>query len=406
MRFFHGFNDCVVFFLFCLIYCVFEIFSLNRTVGRDLYNVHSVNITELFFLSQGSTCHTALLLILVEQVLECNSCQCLALSSDLHMLFCFDRLMQSVRIPSSRHDTSGELIHDHNLSLLSHHVILIAEHQVMRTQRQNDVVLDLQILRICQVLDMEEVFYLLHTVFCQIDNLFFLVDNKISGLFNIFSHDRIDLGKLTACFSSFQLACQNIACLIQFCRFITLSGNDQRSSGFIDQYGVNLIDNRKVQPSLYKLFLVDHHVVSQIIKSQFVVRYICNITIICRTALIIVHIIENHTDCQSQKFVYFSHPLGITLCQIIIDCDNVNAFSFQRIQICRKCGYQCLTFTCTHLCNTSLMQDDTADQLYPVMAHPHTSICTFSYNCICLRENIIQCLSLFETFFKLSCLIL
>lgn len=70
MRFFHGFNDCVVFFLFCLIYCVFEIFSLNRTVGRDLYNVHSVNITELFFLSQGSTCHTALLLILVEQVLE------------------------------------------------------------------------------------------------------------------------------------------------------------------------------------------------------------------------------------------------------------------------------------------------------------------------------------------------
>ena len=37
----------------------------------------------------------------------------------------------------------------------------------------------------------------------------------------------------------------------------------------------------------------------------------------------------------SEEGVDFSHPFRVTLCQVVIDCDNMNAFSFQRIQISR-----------------------------------------------------------------------
>ena len=102
--------------------------------------------------------------------------------------------------------------------------------------------------------------------------------------------------------------------------------------------------------------------------------------------------------------MYFSHPLSITFRQIVINCDNVNAFSIQGIQVCRECRHKSLTFTCSHLCDTSLMQDDTTNQLYSIMAHSKTSVSTFSYYSICFRKDIIQSLSLFQSFFKFFCL--
>ena len=79
------------------------------------------------------------------------------------MLFCLDCLMETIRIAASRHNTSGKFINDQNL-VIFYHIILITEHQVVGTQSQDDVMLDLQILRICQVVNMEELLYLLDTI--------------------------------------------------------------------------------------------------------------------------------------------------------------------------------------------------------------------------------------------------
>ena len=96
-----------------------------------------------------------------------------------------------------------------------------------------------------------------------------------------------------------------------------------------------------------------------------------------------------------------AHPLSITLCQVIIYGNDMNTFPFQRIQICRQCRYQRLTFTGTHLCNTALMQDHTTDQLYTEMAQPDGSLGSLSYNGISLRKNIIQRLALCQSFLEL-----
>ena len=86
-----------------------------------------------------------------------------------------------------------------------------------------------------------------------------------------------------------------------------------------------------MQTALYQLFLIDNHVIPQIIKSKFIICDICNITVIGITSLVIAHIIKHNADCQSKKFMDLSHPLGVTLCQVIIYRNDTDTLSFQGI---------------------------------------------------------------------------
>ncbi len=159
--------------------------------------------------------------------------------------------------------------------------------------------LNLQILRIRQVLNVEELLDLLDTVLGQIDILLLLIDNKISGLLNILAHNGIHLAEFPAGFPSFQLARQDIARFIELRRLPALAGYDQRRPRLVDQYRVHLIDDGILKPPLHQLFLVDHHVIPQVIEAQLVVRHISNITVICRTSLVVVHTVEHDADRKS-----------------------------------------------------------------------------------------------------------
>ena len=265
--------------------------------------------------------------------------------------------------------------------------------------------LDLQVLRISKVLNIKEFLNLLHTLLGKVDDLVFLINYEVTGLDNFFTHDGCHLGHLVAGFTTLQLLCKDIAHFIKLGGLAALSGNDQRCTCLVDQDRVNLIDDTVVQISLYQLLFVDNHVVTKVIKSQFVVGYICDIASVCCTALFWLHVIQNDTYCQAEELMNLTHPLSISLCQVVVDCYNVNTFAFQSIQVCRKCGNKGLTFTSLHLCDTSLMKNNTTDDLYPVMLHTKNSFGTFTYNCKCLRKKVIQCLAFAQTFLEFSGLV-
>ena len=88
--------------------------------------------------------------------------------------------------------------------------------------------------------------------------------------------------------------------------------------------------------------------------------------------------------------MHLSHPLCVTVCQIIIDRDDIYPFALQCVQVCRKRRYQCLTFTGTHLRDTSLMEDHATDDLYPVVFHIQYTLCGFPNRRKCLRKKIIE----------------
>ena len=96
MGFLDGLHNGIEFFFLSHINSIVIVDTGHRSVGGDLNNVHAVNVTELFFLREGSTGHTGFLVVFVKEVLEGNSGKCLALSSHLHMLFRFNRLVKTV----------------------------------------------------------------------------------------------------------------------------------------------------------------------------------------------------------------------------------------------------------------------------------------------------------------------
>ncbi len=98
-----------------------------------------------------------------------------------------------------------------------------------------------------------------------------------------------------------------------------------------------------------------------------------------------------------------AHPLCVTLCQVIIDCDHMHTLSLQGIQVGRQGSHQGLTFTGTHLRDTSLVHDDAADKLYPEMFHIQHSPGRLPDSGKGIRKNVIQGLSLLQAFPELLC---
>ena len=381
--------DCVEFLFFRHVYGIVHIHTDDRAVGRDLDNVHAVDVTELLLLGEGSTGHAGFFLVFVKEVLERDGCQSLALSSYFNVLFCLDCLMQTIGITAARHDTAGELIDDQNLVVFDY-VVLVAVHQIIGTQRQDHVVLDLQVLRIGEVLNMEEVLDFLHTVIGQGNEFVLLVDDEVSGLLDLLAHDRGHLGHLAACLAALHLVCQNICGLVQLGGFAALSGNNQRCSCLVDQDGVDLVDDTVSKLSLYELLFVDHHVVTQVIETKFVVGDVGDVACILLAALIVLHIVQNDTDGQTEESVDFAHPLSISVCQVIVDGNDVYTASGQCIQVSRKGGNEGFSFTGFHLGDTALMEDNTTDQLYAVVFHTEGTFCCLADGCECFRENGIQ----------------
>ncbi len=119
----------------------------NRLIGGYFDNIHSVYFPELVFFRQGGTGHSGFFLVFIKEVLESDSCERPALALHLHMLFCLDRLMQSVGISSSGHYTSGKLVYDKHL-IVFYYIILIPEHKIIGSERKYDIVLYLQIIRV------------------------------------------------------------------------------------------------------------------------------------------------------------------------------------------------------------------------------------------------------------------
>ena len=400
----HLVHNRLVFFFLCLIYGVLQVLTNHRLVGRDDDNVHGIDVAELFFLCLGSTRHTCLLRILVEEVLECYGSQGAGLPAHIYVLLSLDCLMKSVGITAAGHNTACEFIYNQDLVIL-YNIILIPEHQVIGAQSQDNVMLDLQVLRICQVFNMEVLLHFLDTLFCQVYYLILFIHNEIACLLNLLAHDGVDLGEFLGYGTSLQLAGQYIAHLIQLGGLAALSGNDKRRPGLVNQHGVNLIDDTVIQVAQHQLLLINGHVIAQVIESQLIICHVSNVAGICLLTLFTCHVVQYNAHGHAQESVHLTHPLGVTLCQIVIDRYDLDALSLQCIQVCGTGGYQSLTFTSTHLGNTALMQYDTADQLYREMLHIQSSSCRLTDSGKRLRQNVIQRCALCKPFSKDSGLV-
>ena len=142
--------------------------------------------------------------------------------------------------------------------------------------------------------------------------------------------------------------------------------------------------------SLNLIFLIDNHVVTEIIKSELVICTICNISIISFPLLLLVHACKHNADRSVQEVEHLAHFLRLELSKIVVYCYNVNALSCKGVSISRQTGNESFTFTCFHFGDTSLMKNDSTDYLNRVRLFAKHSERSFTANRKGVRKNVIK----------------
>src|SRR5208337_3775363 len=152
-------------------------------------------------------------------------------------------------------------------------------------------------------------------------------------------------------------------------RFLAGAGDNQRSAGLVNQDGVHLVDDGVVVPALNAVLQIELHVVAQVVETKLVVGPVSYVGGIGGAALLVIQIVHDHANRQSEKTVELAHPFRVAFGQVVVDRDHMHAASAERIEVHGKSSDQRLAFAGLHFRNLAIVQHHTADQLHVEMAH-------------------------------------
>ncbi len=122
--------------------------------------------------------------------------------------------------------------------------------------------------------------------------------------------------------------------------------------------------------TLYKVGGCCCHVVAQIVETKLIVCSECDVCLICLAACLGVGLVlVDAVYRETVEHIERSHPLGVTLCQIVVDGHHVNTVACEGVEEYRQCGNKSLTLTGCHLGNLSLMKHAASEELHIVVNH-------------------------------------
>ena len=178
----------------------------------------------------------------------------------------FDRLVQSVGPAAARHQASGELVDDDDFSPSLHHVLDVALVERVRLDGRFDVVLQVPVLRVGDVADAQQLLDLLPAFVGDGDGLVLLVDHVVAGQ-NLGSPGSVP----SISSPCLQLGNDAVHALVLVGRFLAGAADDQRRTRFVDQDGVDFVDDGEVVHRAARNREVELHVVAQVVEAEFVV---------------------------------------------------------------------------------------------------------------------------------------
>ena len=100
------------------------VFTSDRTVRRDFHYIKFVNFPELTRFGDSCTRHTWQLAVHTEVVLQGNSRIGLGSSLNFHILFGFNRLVQTIGITTTVHNTTCLFIDDEHF-VINYYILYI-----------------------------------------------------------------------------------------------------------------------------------------------------------------------------------------------------------------------------------------------------------------------------------------
>ena len=365
--------DRIIFTLDRFVYVVGVIEPYHRLIGRHFNNIKTVYRPEFLLFRQSRTGHARELFVHTEKVLEgyCSESAVFLLHFDVFL--CLDSLMQTVRIPTSRHKASREGIDDNNSAVVDN-IVLVKVHDTVGADSIVYIMCKLGILGFREVLDSEEALCLLCAARRKDNVMFFLV-------YDVVGVDVVVLGLLVKLlYDEFlQSAGKPVRLPVHIGRFLSLSRNDERSPRLINEYRVDLINDRKYMAALCHLLLVDHHIVTQVVKPELIVRAVGYICTVSRLLFFSRLSVKYKPGSQSEKFIYPSHLLAVSAGKVIVHGYYVNSPAGQRIKVGGHRGNKRLTFAGLHLGDPSLMKYYTSEELNVKGTFAENAVIGFPY---------------------------
>ena len=148
------------------------------------------------------------------------------------------------------------------------------------------------------------------------------------------------------------------------------TGDDQWRTGVVDEHGVNLIDNGVVMLDLNKVGHVHCHIVTKVVETELVVGSESDRTVIGPLSGIAVRLmLVDAVHRKTVEHVERTHPLRVTLGEVVVDGDDMHTLARQGVKEHRKCRHKSLALTGSHLGDLSLMKHNTTDQLNIIVNH-------------------------------------
>ena len=360
-------------------------------VSGNLDDVQIVDLNELVFLGQRGTGHTGEFVVKTEIVLEGNGGKGFGLVGNIHAFLCLDGLMQTLGVAAAIHQSSGEFIYDDDLTVLDH-VVNIPAHDATGFERLIYMVGNGVVLGIGQVFNAKELLCLFDTGSGQGGSPVLLVDDIVAVQI-VLGFLIVGVGKDHLLHPRHQTVCLGIE--LRGC--LALAGDNQRGTGFINEDGVHLVHDAKGVTALHHLGFIGCHVVTEVVKAHFVVGAVGNVGSIGFLPLLVGEPVDNQTHGQTHVVEDLAHPLGVTLCQIVVDGDNVDAVSGESVEVSGENFHQRFTFTGFHLGDSTLMEDDAADELHPIGTHAQYPVCCLTNGSKGIGQNVVQGFTLLET---------
>ena len=375
-------NDRCMLFVRRLIDEVVHVLARHRAVGRNHHRFQPINLLELIGFGIGRAGHARQFAVHAEVVLEGDRGQRLVFRLDRHPFLRFHRLVQTIRPAPAAHQTPGEFIDNDDFTVL-HHIVLILVEQGEGAQGRIQVVHQGDVGGVVQAAPFDQhpgfrqqLLGALVTAFGEVHLVAFFVHPVITlALFfhgatelrHHFLHPHVEIGVI-----------------------VSLTGDDQRRTRFVDEDGVHLIHDGVVEAALYALLLAVHHVVTQVIETEFVVRAIGDIGGIGGLLRLVIHLRQIHPDRKAEKTVQTPHPFSITTGKIIVHRDDMHALTRNRIQVGRQGGNQRLALTGAHFGDFAVVQDHAADQLHIEMTHSERPLARFTHDGKRFRQQRIK----------------
>ena len=152
--------------------------------------------------------------------------------------------------------------------------------------------------------------------------------------------------------------------------------------------------------ALSEVFLICHHVVTEVVKAELVVCTVGDVAVVSRLLFSLCLIVDNETCGEAEELVDTSHFLLTHFCKVLVNGNDVNALACKGVEVRGENCNESFTLTCLHFCDSSLMEKDTAHELNSEGALAENSVCRLSDNRKGVGKDIVKSLSCAELIFE------